>query len=69
MHEMSHAYHDLSTQKSHQASNELRDLLYDGERFMLEFFSPISCITIILLYHSLLKVGSCVRYIITSWDV
>src|ERR1700733_2212935 len=41
MHKMTHT-HDLSTQKSRQASDELCDLLYDGERFTLEFFSPIS---------------------------
>jgi hypothetical protein len=53
MHEMSHAYHDLSTQKSHQASNELRDLLYDGERFTLEFFSPISLRALHIYYSAL----------------
>jgi hypothetical protein len=53
MHEMSHAYHDLSTQKSRQASNELRDLLYDGERFTLEFFSPISLGALHIYYSAL----------------
>src|SRR3984885_4988735 len=53
MHETSHAYHELSTQKSHQASNELCDLLYDGERFTLEFFSPISLGALHIYYSAL----------------
>ena len=53
MNQINHAYHDLFTQKSSQASNELRDLLYDGERFTLEFFSPIS-LGALHIYHSAL---------------
>ena len=53
MNQISHAYHNLFTQKSSRASNELRDLLYDGERFTLEFFSPIS-LGALHIYHSAL---------------
>src|ERR1700679_1573300 len=53
MHETSHAYYGLSTQKSHQASNELRDLLHDGERFTLEVFSPISLGALHIYYSAL----------------
>jgi len=53
MHETSHVYHDLSIQKSCQASNKLRDLLYDGERFTLEFFLPISFGALHIYYSAL----------------
>jgi NACHT domain len=43
-----------------------------GSDSRLSSFRPSAwepCISIILLYHSLLKVGSCVRYITMSWAV
>jgi hypothetical protein len=40
-------------QKSPQASNELCNLLYDGERFVQEFLLPIS-LGALHIYHSAL---------------
>jgi WD40 repeat protein len=53
MDEISHAYYEWLTQKLRQASNEVRDLLYDRERFTLEFFSPINLGALHIYYSGL----------------
>jgi WD40 repeat protein len=52
---MSHTYHGLciQMQKISQASNELCNLLHDGEWFVLEFFSPIKLGALHIYYSAL----------------
>jgi WD40 repeat protein len=50
---MIQAYKDFIMQKSPQTSTELYDLLYDGKRFVQDFFLPIS-LGALHIYHSAL---------------